>query len=162
MGQYAHGNQPIQHAIYFYNYAQEPWKTQEKIRYVLDNLYGDEADGYCGDEDNGQTSAWFLFSAMGFYPVAPVTMQYVIGSPLFNSIEISLPNGKNIKIKGGNNTKENIYVNDVRYNDIKYSKNWLDHNELIKGGNIEFKMSNQPNYNWGSGEKDIPYSMSKK
>ena len=162
MGQYAHGNQPIQHAIYFYNYAQEPWKTQEKIRYVLDNLYGDEADGYCGDEDNGQTSAWFLFSAMGFYPVAPVTMQYVIGSPLFNSIEISLPNGKNIKIKGDNNTKENIYVNDVRYNDIKYSKNWLDHNELIKGGNIEFKMSNQPNYNWGSGEKDIPYSMSKK
>ena len=99
---------------------------------------------------------------MGFYPVAPVTMQYVIGSPLFNSIEISLPNGKNIKIRGGNNTKENIYINDVRYNDIKYSKNWLDHNELIKGGNIEFIMSNQQNYNWGSGEKDIHYSMSKK
>ena len=73
MGQYAHGNQPVQHAIYFYNYAREPWKTQEKIRYVLDNLYGPGPDGYCGDEDNGQTSAWYVFSALGFYPVAPVT-----------------------------------------------------------------------------------------
>ena len=89
MGQYAHGNQPIQPAIYFYNYAREPWKTQEKIRYVLDNLYGPGPDGYCGDEDNGHTSAWYVFSALGFYPVAPVTCQYVIGSPLFEKAEIS-------------------------------------------------------------------------
>ena len=94
MGQYAHGNQPIQHAIYLYNYAQQPWKTQEKVRYVMDNLYGEGADGYCGDEDNGQTSAWFVFSSLGFYPVAPVTGQYILGSPLFKEVEINLNNGK--------------------------------------------------------------------
>ena len=159
MGQYAHGNQPIQHAIYFYNYAQEPWKTQEKIRYVLDNLYGDEADGYCGDEDNGQTSAWFLFSSLGFYPVAPVTMEYIIGSPLFNYVEISLPNGEKFIIDASHNNKENIYVNDVKFNEIRYNKNWLHHKELIKGGRLKFNMNKTPNYEWGSAKNSVPYSM---
>ena len=160
MGQYAHGNQPIQHAIYFYNYAQQPWKTQQKIRYVLDNLYGAEADGYCGDEDNGQTSAWFLFSSLGFYPVAPVTMEYVIGSPLFNYVEISLPNGKKFIIDSAENSNENIYIHNVKLNKKYYTKNWLHHNDITNGGRIIFNMKNTPNLNWGSSKSSVPYSMS--
>ena len=160
MGQYAHGNQPIQHAIYFYNYAQQPWKTQQKIRYVLDNLYGAEADGYCGDEDNGQTSAWFLFSSLGFYPVAPVTMEYVIGSPLFNYVEISLPNGKKFIIDSAENSNENIYIDNVKLNKKYYTKNWLHHNDITNGGRIMFNMKNKPNLNWGSSKSSVPYSMS--
>ena len=160
MGQYAHGNQPIQHAIYFYNYTQQPWKTQEKVRYVLNNLYGDGPDGYCGDEDNGQTSAWFLFSAMGFYPVAPVTEQYVIGSPLFEAMEITLENGNKIKIKAKNNNESSVYVNHVKLNKSQYTKNWLSHKDLREGADIIFNMGNSPNFNWGSQIKDVPYSMS--
>ena len=160
MGQYAHGNQPIQHAIYLYNYAQEPWKTQEKVRHVLDNLYGTGPDGYCGDEDNGQTSAWFLFSAMGFYPVAPVTKEYVIGSPLFNSIQITLPNNKIINIDAKNNSKENIFVNKVKLQGKVYNKNWLSHTDLAKGLKISFDMIAKPNYKWGSDKASTPYSMS--
>ena len=160
MGQYAHGNQPIQHAIYFYNYAQQPWKTQQKIRYILDNLYGAEADGYCGDEDNGQTSAWFLFSSLGFYPVAPVTMEYVIGSPLFNYVEISLPNGKKFIIDSAENSDENIYIHNVKLNKKYYTKNWIHHNDITNGGRIIFNMKNTPNLNWGSSKSSVPYSMS--
>ena len=160
MGQYAHGNQPIQHAIYFYNYVQEPWKTQEKVRYVLNNLYGDGPDGYCGDEDNGQTSAWFLFSAMGFYPVAPVTGQYVIGSPLFDAMEITLDNGNKINIDAKNNNKSSVYVNQLKFNKSQYTKNWFSHKDLREGANIIFNMGDKPNFNWGSKIKDVPYSMS--
>ena len=160
MGQYAHGNQPIQHAIYFYNYAQEPWKTQEKIRYVLDNLYGDKPDGYCGDEDNGQTSAWFLFSSLGFYPVAPVTMEYIIGSPLFEYAEISLPNGEKFIIDSSENSIKNIFIDEVKLNGEFYNKNWIHHEDLTNGGKLMFSMKNTPNYEWGSDKNSIPYSMS--
>ena len=160
MGQYAHGNQPIQHAIYFYNFARQPWKTQEKIRHVMDNLYGDGPDGYCGDEDNGQTSAWFVFSAMGFYPVAPVTGQYVIGSPLFESIKLELANNKSVNINVSNNEKENVYVSSVKVNNQNYNKNWLDHSIFVTGGEIDFSMSSIPNYSWGSDKESVPYSMS--
>ena len=158
MGQYAHGNQPIQHAIYFYNYAREPWKTQEKIRYVLDNLYGPGPDGYCGDEDNGQTSAWYVFSALGFYPVAPVTGQYVIGSPLFEKAEISLSNGKKLKINSDNNSPLNFYIKGVNLNGSEYNNNWLSHSELTKGPKIDFRMQSIPS-DWGSDESSVPYSM---
>ena len=160
MGQYAHGNQPAQHAIYLYNYAQEPWKTQEKVRYVMDNLYGSGADGYCGDEDNGQTSAWFVFSSLGFYPVAPVTGQYVIGSPLFEEVTIELSNGKELKINAKNNSAKNIFINDFKLNELESNKNWLDHADLRKGGVIDFEMSSSPNFNWGSDKSSVPYSMS--
>ena len=160
MGQYAHGNQPAQHAIYLYNYAQEPWKTQEKVRYVMDNLYGSGADGYCGDEDNGQTSAWFVFSSLGFYPVAPVTGQYVIGSPLFEEVTIELSNGKELKINAKNNSAKNIFINDFKLNELESNKNWLDHADLRKGGVIDFEMSSTPNFNWGSDKSSVPYSMS--
>ena len=160
MGQYAHGNQPIQHAIYFYNFARQPWKTQQKIRHVMDNLYGDGPDGYCGDEDNGQTSAWFVFSAMGFYPVAPVTGQYIIGSPLFESIKIELANNKSVNINVSNNEKENVYISSLSVNNQNYNKNWLDHSIFINGGEIDFSMSPDPNYFWGSDKESVPYSMS--
>ena len=162
MGQYAHGNQPIQHAIYLYNYAQQPWKTQEKVRYVMDNLYGAGTDGYCGDEDNGQTSAWFVFSSLGFYPVAPVTGQYVIGSPLFEEVTIELSNGEKLKINAPNNSEKNIYINSYRFNKTLSNNNWVDHNDIKRGGVIEFDMSNVPNFEWGSDEDSTPYSMTTK
>jgi predicted alpha-1,2-mannosidase len=162
MGQYAHGNQPIQHVLYLYNYALQPWKTQEKVRYVLDNLYGSQEDGYCGDEDNGQTSAWFLFSSMGFYPVAPVTGQYLIGSPLYEKVEISLSNGKNVTINNHKNNKESVYIDKLFVDGKPYNKNWFDHDALLNGMEINFEMSSKPNYNWGSSEESIPYSMSNK
>ena len=161
MGQYAHGNQPIQHAIYLYNYAQQPWKTQEKVRYVMDNLYGSGADGYCGDEDNGQTSAWFVFSSLGFYPVAPVTGQYVIGSPLFKEVTIKLSNGKELKINAHDNSDKNIFINSFKFNQLESNNNWIDHSNLKEGGIIDFEMSSTPNLNWGSEINSVPYSMSK-
>lgn len=161
MGQYAHGNQPIQHAIYLYNYAQQPWKTQEKVRYVMDNLYGSGADGYCGDEDNGQTSAWFVFSSLGFYPVAPVTGQYVIGSPLFEEVTIKLSNGKDLKINAHENSDKNIFINSFKFNQLESNNNWIDHNILKEGGVIDFEMTSTPNLNWGSDKNSVPYSMSK-
>jgi predicted alpha-1,2-mannosidase len=160
MGQYAHGNQPIQHAIYLYNYAQEPWKTQEKVRYVMDNLYGAKEDGYCGDEDNGQTSAWFVFSSLGFYPVAPVTGQYVIGSPLFENVVIELSNGNKLTINASNNNSENLYINNLTFNGLETHNNWFSHQQLKNGGIIDFTMSNSINKNWGSSKKSVPFSMS--
>ena len=115
-----------------------------------------------GDEDNGQTSAWFLFSAMGFYPVAPVTGEYVIGSPLFKSVEITLPNKKNIFIDAKNNSKENIFVNALKVELESYSKNYINHNDLENGARISFDMSSKPNYKWGSSKESVPYSMTNK
>ncbi|QGN23221.1 GH92 family glycosyl hydrolase [Elizabethkingia anophelis] len=160
MGQYAHGNQPIQHMIYLYNYAGAPYKTQYWTRQVINKLYKPTPDGYCGDEDNGQTSAWYVFSALGFYPVAPATNQYVLGAPLFKEATIHLENGKKIEIKAPQNSQENIYVQSLKVNNLPYSKNWLNHQELIKGAVLNFDMSAQPNKERGSQEKDFPYSMS--
>jgi len=160
MGQYAHGNQPIQHVLYLYNYAGQPWKTQEKVRYVMDNLYGSNEDGYCGDEDNGQTSAWFLFSSMGFYPVAPVTGQYVIGSPLFEKVEIQLPNNKKIVINSKENNTKSVYIDKVFINDKQYYNNWLSHSNLSEGLKIDFIMNETPNFDWGSKQESVPFSVS--
>ncbi|HFK5511171.1 TPA: GH92 family glycosyl hydrolase [Elizabethkingia anophelis] len=160
MGQYAHGNQPIQHMIYLYNYAGAPYKTQYWIRQVINKLYKPTPDGYCGDEDNGQTSAWYVFSALGFYPVTPATNQYVLGAPLFKEATIHLENSKKIEIKAPQNSQENIYVQSLKVNNLPYSKNWLNHQELIKGAVLNFDMSAQPNKERGSQEKDFPYSMS--
>ncbi|PIF43515.1 putative alpha-1,2-mannosidase [Chryseobacterium sp. 52] len=161
MGQYAHGNQPIQHMIYLYNYAGAPYKTQYWTRQVMDKLYYATPDGYCGDEDNGQTSAWYVFSALGFYPVTPATDQYVLGTPLFKEAVIHLENGKKIEIKAPANSAENLYVKSLNVNLRSYSKNWLSHQELMKGAVLEFEMDSKPNKERGSQEKDFPYSMSK-
>tara|TARA_R110000868_G_scaffold82268_7_gene232431 strand:- start:8406 stop:10700 length:2295 start_codon:yes stop_codon:yes gene_type:complete len=160
MGQYAHGNQPIQHMTYLYDYAGAPWKTQYWVRETMNRMYNPNVDGYCGDEDNGQTSAWYVFSAMGFYPVAPATDQYVIGAPLFKKTTIHLQNGEKVVINAINNSDENRYINNMVYNGKTYTKNWLSHKELLKGAVIDFEMSNTPNKNRGTAKEDYPYSLS--
>jgi predicted alpha-1,2-mannosidase len=160
MGQYAHGNQPIQHMIYLYNYGGAPYKTQYWARETMNKLYKATPDGYCGDEDNGQTSAWYIFSAMGFYPVTPATDQYVLGAPLFKKVTISLDNGKTIQINAPKNSSDNKYVNSLTLNGKAYSKNWLSHSELQKGAVINFDMIAEPNKNRGSKKEDFPYSLS--
>ena len=160
MGNYAHGNQPIQHMIYLYNYAGQPWKTQKHIREVMDKLYLDTPDGYCGDEDNGQTSAWYVFSAMGFYPVCPGSGQYVLGAPLFKKIELNLENGKIFTINAPDNSADNIYIKNARFDDIEYTHNWINHSSIMKGGNLFFEMDDTPNKKRGVSKKDKPFSMS--
>ena len=160
MGQYAHGNQPIQHMVYLYNYSGEPWKTQYRVREIMNKLYTATPDGYCGDEDNGQTSAWYVFSALGFYPVCPGTDEYILGTPLFKSAKLHLENGKTITIKAENNQADNCYIKDMKINGKSYSRNYLTHAQLMKGANIQFQMSPKPNKQRGITEKDVPYSLS--
>ncbi|MDR2038492.1 MAG: GH92 family glycosyl hydrolase [Bacteroidales bacterium] len=160
MGNYAHGNQPIQHMIYLYNYSGEPWKAQYWLREVMDRLYWPTPDGYCGDEDNGQTSAWYVFSALGFYPVCPGSDEYVMGSPLFKKATINLENGKKIVIDAPKNNAETRYIKGVKYNGKAYTKNWLSYESLIKGAEINFDMSVSPNKQRGIKKDDFPYSFS--
>src|SRR5688572_2419212 len=160
MGQYAHGNQPIQHMIYLYNYAGQPWKTQYWIRRVMEQLYKPTPDGYCGDEDNGQTSAWYVFSAMGFYPVCPVTDQYVLGTPLFKKMTITLANGKKLVINAPANSDNNKYVQSLQLNGKSVTTNWVSHTELQKGGSLNWTMGNAPNKKRGVDPSAYPYSFS--
>lgn len=161
MGNYAHGNQPIQHMIYLYNYAKQPWKAQYWLRQVMDRLYTPTPDGYCGDEDNGQTSAWYVFSALGFYPVCPGTDQYVLGAPLFKNATVHFENGKTIEIKAPQNSRTNIYIKDMKVNGAEYSKNYLTHSLLQNGGVVDCVMSDAPNTERGIGMEDAPYSFSR-
>ena len=161
MGNYAHGNQPIQHMIYLYNYAGQPWKAQYWLRQVMDRMYTPGPDGYCGDEDNGQTSAWYVFSALGFYPVCPGTDEYVVGAPLFKKATLHLENGNSLIIRATDNNKKNMYIQTMNLNGTEYKKNYLRHEDLLKGGNINFQMGSQPNLNRGTEEESFPYSFSK-
>jgi predicted alpha-1,2-mannosidase len=161
MGNYAHGNQPIQHMVYLYAYAGQPWKTQYWSREVLNRLYLPTPDGYCGDEDNGQTSAWYVFSALGFYPVCPATDQYVLGAPLFPKATLHLPNGKTIVLNAPANSAANRYVQTVRLNGQTYTRNYLSHAALQQGATIDFDMADKPNTNRGIGAEDAPYSFSR-
>lgn len=160
MGQYAHGNQPIQHMIYLYNYAGAPWKTQYWVRETMNRMYKPTPDGYCGDEDNGQTSAWYVFSALGFYPVTPAVDQYVIGAPLFKKISLKLENGKTLIINAAKNDADHKYIKGLNYNAKAYSRNWLSHSDLQKGGVLDFEMSSIPNKTRGVNAADYPYSLS--
>jgi len=160
MGQYAHGNQPIQHMIYLYNYAAEPWKAQYWVREVMDKLYNPNPDGYCGDEDNGQTSAWYVFSALGFYPVCPGSDEYVIGSPLFEKMTIHLENGNKVEINAPGNSHSTRYISDIRLNGETYTKNYFTHGDLMNGATIDFTMSDTPNTSRGINASDFPYSFS--
>ncbi|SNR70559.1 GH92 family glycosyl hydrolase [Lutibacter flavus] len=162
MGNYAHGNQPIQHMIYLYNYANTPYKTQEKIRDVLTNLYAATPDGYCGDEDNGQTSAWYVFSSLGFYPVTPGVDQYVIGSPLFKKAILTLENGNTFIINAENNSSKNYYIQSTSLNGKNYSNNFLTFDAIQNGGEFKFELANEPNKEWGSQPENVPYSLSLK
>ncbi|RYC67222.1 glycoside hydrolase family 92 protein [Spirosoma sordidisoli] len=160
MGNYAHGNQPIQHMTYLYNYAGEPWKTQYWVRDVMNRLYKPTPDGYCGDEDNGQTSVWYVFSALGFYPVCPGTDQYVLGTPLFRKATLRLENGKMLVLNAPANSSQNRYVGAVTRNGTVYEKNWFSHGDLLRGGTINFTMVAQPNKQRGTQPAAFPYSFS--
>lgn len=160
MGQYAHGNQPIQHMPYLYTYAGQPWKTQAWVREIMDKLYLPAPDGLCGDEDNGQTSAWYVFSAMGFYPVCPGSNQYVLGSPLFKKITLSLENGNSFVISAPENGDKQIYLSTASLNGKTWTKNYLTHSDIIKGGKLELKMVTHPDTLRGINENDYPFSMS--
>lgn len=161
MGQYAHGNQPIQHAPYLYNWAGQPWKTQYRVRQVMRQLYLNAPDGLCGDEDNGQTSAWYVFSALGFYPVAPGTGQYAVGSPLFRRAMLRLPHNREIKIEAYSNKDDFPYIDSLQLDGKSWSANYLRHEDLVKGRTLlRFTMSRQPNYLRGTKVQDAPYSMS--
>jgi len=160
MGQYAHGNQPIQHMIYLYNYGGAPYKTQYWVRETMNRMYKATPDGYCGDEDNGQTSAWYVFSSMGFYPVTPAVNEYVLGAPLFKKVTLNLENGKSVVINAAANSDSNRYVNALQFNGKPYSKNWISHTELQKGAVLNFNMTAAPNKQRGSNVADFPYSFS--
>jgi predicted alpha-1,2-mannosidase len=157
MGNYAHGNQPIQHMIYLYNYAGQPWKAQYWVTQVMDRLYSAAPDGYCGDEDNGQTSAWYVFSALGFYPVCPGSNQYVIGSPYFDHVTLHLENGKQVTIT---REGEGCYIQSMVIDGKPYTHNYLEHSRLMQGCNIRVVMGDKPNKQRGISTADLPYSFS--
>jgi len=160
MGNYAHGNQPAQHVIYLYDWCAQPWKTQARVRDAMKKLYHSGPDGYCGDEDNGQTSAWYIFSALGFYPVCPASGEYALGSPLFDKATITTENGKKIEINAKGNGAENVYVDSFKFNGKNHTANFITHDKLSKGAKLVFKMSAQPNTGRGTKPADRPYSFS--
>jgi predicted alpha-1,2-mannosidase len=160
MGQYAHGNQPIQHMPYLYDWAGAPWKTQYHVRDVLKKLYSSAPDGYPGDEDNGQTSAWYVFSALGFYPVTPAVGEYAIGSPLFRTVRMTMPNGKVLTIEAVNNSADNVYIQSASFNGKQHDKAWLSREALQQGGTLRFVMGPKPNKAWASSKAAAPFSMS--
>ncbi len=164
MGNYAHGNQPIQHMIYLYDWAGEPWKAQQRVRQVMDRFYTPLPDGYCGDEDNGQTSAWYVFSALGFYPVCPASGQYAVGTPYFRRATLSLPEGKRLTIEaaGPGSLPSGLppYIQRMTLNGATYDRNYLCHEELLRGGTIHFDLGPQPNRQRGTAADAAPYSFS--
>jgi predicted alpha-1,2-mannosidase len=160
MGQYAHGNQPIQHMTYLYNYAGQSYKSQYWVRETMNRMYKPTPDGYCGDEDNGQTSAWYVFSALGFYPVTPAINQYVMGAPLFKKITLNLDGGKQFIINAPNNSEQNKYIVSQKLNNINYSKTFLAHEDIVKGGMLNISMSATANKNRITADADLPYSFS--
>ena len=154
MGNYAHGNQPAQHMIYLYDWADEPWKTQAWVRETMNRLYSAAPDGYCGDEDNGQTSAWYVFSALGFYPVCPGSDEYALGAPLFKNACIHLENGNDVRIEARNlenNDKPlNVFISEMEINNQRWHENFISYNDLLDGATLEFMMQTKPNYNRGA------------
>ena len=161
MGNYAHGNQPIQHMLYMYDWGGQPWKSQQHIREVMNKFYNSNFDGYCGDEDNGQTSAWYVFSALGFYPVCPASDEYAIGTPLFKKVTVSLPNGKDIVLTAPENSAENFYIDGVKLNGKTWNKDYFKHGDLVRCARITYKMASEPNTSRGTAPEDRPYSFSK-
>jgi len=157
MGQYAHGNQPIQHMIYLYDYIGQPWKAQARAREVVTKLYQSTPDGMCGDEDTGQMSAWYVFSALGFYPVSPGTTEYLIGSPLFDRATITLPNGKKFVITAKANGPQRPYIRAASLNGQSFNKTYLNHSQLSAGGELVFEMISAPE-KWATAPDSRPAS----
>ncbi|HEY1114258.1 MAG TPA: GH92 family glycosyl hydrolase, partial [Chitinophagaceae bacterium] len=158
IGQYAHGNEPSHHIIYLYAFAGQPWKTADKVRHVLDSLYTDKPDGLSGNEDVGQMSAWYIFSALGFYPVNPSNGVYVFGSPVVDEATIALPGGKSFRMVVKNNSKANKYIQSMSLNGKPYSRSYITHQDIIRGGVLQIEMDSRPSDRWGIKQADRPYS----
>jgi predicted alpha-1,2-mannosidase len=156
IGQYAHGNEPGHHIAYLYNYAGQQWKTAEKVRYIMKEFYHDRPDGVIGNEDCGQMSAWYVFSALGFYPVFPASGVYVIGSPIFDKASINLGNGKKFTIETINNGPDKVYVQSIELNGKNYSSSFIRHQDILRGGTMRIKMGDKPNFNFGTSQNDRP------
>ncbi|MEI9946292.1 MAG: GH92 family glycosyl hydrolase [Chitinophagaceae bacterium] len=156
IGQYVHGNEPSHHITYLYTYGGQQWKTAEKVRYIMNDFYHDQPAGIIGNEDCGQMSAWYVFSALGFYPVFPASTNYVIGSPLFDKASIAAGNGKTFTVEAVNNSPENIYVQSVQLNGKPWSKPYISHTDITKGGVLKIYMGKTPNYNYGKAVTDRP------
>ena len=156
IGQYAHGNEPSHHVAYLYNYTGQPWKTQSMTRKIMSELYHNKPDGLPGNEDCGQMSAWYVFSAMGFYPVCPGSDHYALGSPLFESATMHLENGKSFTLEVKGNSKENIYIKSASMNGQPYTKSYITFDNIKNGGTLQLEMSSEPNKNWGSADGDVP------
>lgn len=160
MGQYAQGNQPIQHMIYMYSYAGQPWKTQYWARQIMDRLYNSTEKGYPGDEDQGGMASWYVLSALGIYSVCPGTDEYVLGSPLFKKATITMEDGKKFVIEANNNSKDNIYIQSVKLNGNSLNKNYITYKDIVNGGTIEYRMGSQPNKGRGITKDAAPFSLS--
>lgn len=158
IGQYAHGNEPSHHVTYLYPFAGQPWKTADKVRYILDSLYADRPDGLSGNEDVGQMSAWYIFSALGFYPVNPANGLYVFGSPIVDEATIQLGKGKTFSIEVKNNSAQNRYIQKLTLNGKPYPKSYLLHKDIVNGGSLVIEMGSTPSSTWGVHPADRPYS----
>ena len=161
MGNYAHGNQPIQHMIYLYSYAGQPWKTQYWIRQVMDRLYNSSENGYPGDEDQGGMSSWYVLSALGIYSVCPGTDEYVLGSPKFRKATITMEDGKKFVIEAKGNSKDNVYIQNATLNGKRHTRNYIHYSDIVNGGVLELQMGNQPEKTRGTAKEDRPFSLSK-
>lgn len=162
IGQYVHGNQPSHHVAYMYDYAGEPWKTQQRVRQITEGLYRTGPGGLCGNEDMGSLSSWYIFSSIGFYPVAPGSSAYVIGSPLFSRTDIDLGSNRQFSVVARNNSDVNKYIQSAKLNGKTITRTWISHDEITKGGELVFEMGSEPNKKWGSNPDDAPPSMSDK
>ena len=160
MGQYAHGNQPIQHMPYLYSYAGQPWKTQYWVRQIMSRLYNSTPDGFPGDEDQGGMSSWFVLSALGLYAVTPGTDQYVIGSPLFRRATITLEDGKQFVIEARDNSPENVYIQSAELNGEPLLRNYITYGDIVRGGRLTFQMGSKPNMSRNTSKSAAPFSMS--
>jgi predicted alpha-1,2-mannosidase len=147
--------------IYLYNYARQPWKAQAHVREVMDKLYNATEKGFPGDEDQGGMSSWYVLSAMGIYSVCPGTDQYVIGSPVFPRVTLTLENGKKFVIEAVGNNKKNVYIRRATLNGVLYTHNWISHSDITRGGVLRFEMSSQPAYDRGILDLDKPFSLTK-
>ncbi|NCD43458.1 MAG: glycoside hydrolase family 92 protein, partial [Bacteroidia bacterium] len=144
IGQYAHGNEPSHHMAYLYSYAGKPWKTQERVSKIREEMYRNAPDGLCGNEDCGQMSSWYVFSALGFYPVTPGDERYIIGTPLFRQADITLENGKTFQILAPKASKKNSYIHEVKLNGQPYYKGYITHTDIMEGGTLEFTLKDTP------------------
>jgi predicted alpha-1,2-mannosidase len=161
IGQYSQGDEPSHQIAYLYDYAGEPWKTQAYTRKICETLYTDSADGLCGNDDCGQMSAWYIFSAMGFYPVNPAAGIYTIGSPMLDKVSIDVGNNKHFTLIANNVSKENKYIQSAELNGKPFNLTYITHKEIMNGGTLVFNMGDKPNKEWGTSKDDAPPSMSK-